>query len=90
MYEMYTYIPMDPVFVPTPNNITVREGGTAMLPCSIQHLGTKRVSNGTAVVVVVIVVVVAVVVLLLLFLYSAPLLGVAFPFLSERNPVWIR
>ena len=89
MYEMYTYIPMDPVFVPTPNNITVREGGTAMLPCSIQHLGTKRVSNGTAVVVVVVVAVVFVV-LLLLFLYSAPLLGVAFPFLSERNLVWIR
>ncbi|KAK7477696.1 hypothetical protein BaRGS_00031080 [Batillaria attramentaria] len=42
MFDTYTYIPLDPVFMPTANNITVREGGRVKLPCSIQHLGTKR------------------------------------------------
>ncbi|XP_055888684.1 zwei Ig domain protein zig-8-like isoform X2 [Biomphalaria glabrata] len=42
--ESYTNVPMEPVFVNTNSNITVREGGRALLPCSIQHLGTKKVS----------------------------------------------
>lgn len=38
-----TIIPIDPVFLPTANNITVREGGKAELPCSVQYLSTKKV-----------------------------------------------
>ncbi|PVD19477.1 hypothetical protein C0Q70_19966 [Pomacea canaliculata] len=40
-----TIIPIDPVFLPTANNITVREGGKAELPCSVQYLSTKKVDN---------------------------------------------
>ncbi|XP_070205674.1 kin of IRRE-like protein 2 [Littorina saxatilis] len=43
-YETYTYMPVDPEFLDTPQNVTFREGGSALLPCSIQHLGTKRVA----------------------------------------------
>ncbi|XP_025077523.1 zwei Ig domain protein zig-8-like isoform X2 [Pomacea canaliculata] len=39
-----TIIPIDPVFLPTANNITVREGGKAELPCSVQYLSTKKVA----------------------------------------------
>ncbi|KAH9518392.1 hypothetical protein Btru_016703, partial [Bulinus truncatus] len=42
--ESYTNVPMEPVFVNTNSNVTIREGGRAELPCSIQHLGTKKVS----------------------------------------------
>ncbi|XP_041364305.1 uncharacterized protein LOC121379710 isoform X2 [Gigantopelta aegis] len=33
-----------PRFLPGPTNITVREGGMAVLPCSIHNLGTKKVA----------------------------------------------
>ncbi|KAK6188503.1 hypothetical protein SNE40_004666 [Patella caerulea] len=32
-----------PKILPGETNITVREGGTAVLPCSVQYLGTKQV-----------------------------------------------
>ncbi|GFO30673.1 roundabout-like protein 1 [Plakobranchus ocellatus] len=35
---------IDPVFLTSNSNITVREGGRAELPCTIQHLGTKKVA----------------------------------------------
>ncbi|RUS82366.1 hypothetical protein EGW08_009881 [Elysia chlorotica] len=38
-----TRVPVDPVFLKTNSNITVREGGRAELPCTVQHLGTKQV-----------------------------------------------
>ncbi|KAK3770501.1 hypothetical protein RRG08_004212 [Elysia crispata] len=37
-------MPIDPVFLKTNSNITVREGGRAELPCTVQHLGTKNVA----------------------------------------------
>ncbi|GFR62308.1 roundabout-like protein 1, partial [Elysia marginata] len=37
-------VPIDPVFLKTNSNVTVREGGRAELPCTIQHLGTKKVA----------------------------------------------
>ncbi|XP_059179338.1 zwei Ig domain protein zig-8-like isoform X2 [Physella acuta] len=42
--ESYTNVPMEPVFLETNTNITAREGGKAVLPCKIQHLGTKKVA----------------------------------------------
>ncbi|XP_048259729.1 hemicentin-2-like isoform X1 [Haliotis rufescens] len=35
--------PPEPEFLTVPNNITVREGELAKLPCSVLHLGTKQV-----------------------------------------------
>ncbi|XP_050402160.1 hemicentin-2 [Patella vulgata] len=35
---------VEPVFLSSVDNITVREGGLAILPCSVQNLGTRQVA----------------------------------------------